>query len=263
MNIGIGDQIERLNAQYQKCLSTYDKVAFLDLCTVLRVLTEYKNEIDKKCPEISFEKLLYPKRLKKILTRDYVYFNLLNGLTTSAFKKEPDGGIDILAGRTVGCHGMFTDIQDNADGSITMFSYCITYYDLSTSNIKKMDYDNKRGQVKKVKFSEYMQHPAIRFKSDKYSITEISQEQLIKRVANEYHATHNSSYFKRKGNKKKNNRYSLVVMDLMKNHECLGLPVPYFVLLHTAQTILEGFKKIQSPKVATPIDKDKMLITRF
>jgi len=230
-------QLERLKRHYKPSLEHYDSISFLDLAHTLRVWTEIIDGIDKIHGKFTFKKSVLTKSLKKILHgSEYAYAYLPDGLTTSAVASDEIYGRNIFSGPKIEKFsvGGLLKIEENHD--LTLAQFLLIYRVLSPKEIKLLNEESKSVPIEKVSFSKYMESPAIHFQFSGQQQRNISNKELIKRIANEYEASHADLT---DTNFKLNNAFSEPVKRLME-YTCAQLPLPYFILLHIAGTIIDN-----------------------
>ena len=224
--------LERLKRHYYLSVKYYDKVSLYDLAHVLRIWTEVKGGIDEKYGMVTFKKNIRTRSLKKIFSgSDYVYAYLPGGVTTSA-----NSGRVIFGGSYVGKMSVGGKIEIHENKDLTLYQIFMIRKVLSPDEIKLLSDESKRVPIEKVSFSRYMESSAINFQFLNCKLNSISNEKLVKRIANEYEASHagyNDTMFKT------NNHYSEIVESLM-GYKVGQLPLPYFVVLHIAKTIVDN-----------------------
>lgn len=231
-------QLERLRRHYQSSVNHYDAISFLDLAHTLRVWTEVKSNIDQLGVN-SFKKGILTKKVKKVLTgSEYAYAYLPDGVTTSAVATGEIGGRNMIHGPQADKFSVATlmKIENNRDLSIAQF--LMVYRVLAQEEMTILNDESKNVPIETVSFSKYMESPAIYFQFSGHDPKHISNEELIKRIANEYEASHADST---DTNFELNNVFSEPVKNLM-GYGCAQLPLPYFVLLHIANNIITNLE---------------------
>lgn len=233
-------QLERLKRHYQYSLNHYDRISFLDLAHTLRLWTEIKIGIDQLTHGAIFKKGILTKKIKKIITgSEYTYTYLPGGITTSATATGENNGRIMIHGPSREKFSALTLMNIEKNKDLTISQFLMTYHVLSEEDMKTLDYEIKNIPIEKVSFSKYMESPAIHFQYSNVKSRHISNEDLIKRVANEYEASHASNA---DTNFDLNNVFSDPVKRLME-YGCVQLPLPYFVLLHISKSIIENLEK--------------------
>ena len=232
-------QLQRLKRHYQASIDRYDAISFLDLAHTLRVWTEVKDGVEQLHNEPTFKKGILTNSVKKILTgSEYAYAYLPDGVTTSAAATGEIGGRNMIHGPMVDKFSAATLMKIENNGDLTIAQFLVVYRVLSQEEIKILNDESKKVPIEKVNFSKYMELPAINFQFSGHDPKHISNEELIKRIANEYEASHADPT---DTNFDLNNVFSEPVKKLMK-YGCAQLPLPYFVLLHIARNIIENFE---------------------
>lgn len=228
-------QLERLKRHYRHSLEHYDSISFLDLAHTLRVWTEMIDGIEKIHSKSTFKKSVLTKSLKKILHgSEYAYAYLPDGVTTSAVATGEIDERNIVSGPKIEKFSIGTLLKIEENHNLTLAQFCLIYRVVSPEEIKLLNDESKSVPTEKVSFSKYMESPAIHFQFSGQQQRNISNKELIKRIANEYDASHAHPT---DTNFKLNNVFSEPVKRLME-YECAQLPPPYFILLHIAGTII-------------------------
>jgi len=216
---------------------SYDIISFLDLAHSLRVWTEYKNSSEAGFENKVFKKSVLTKNYKKILRNgEYVYGYFPDGVTTSAGLNK---GL-LFKGPFKGIFSIGSLFKTEINGNLTISDFMMISKVLSEKDIKTLDKESKNVPILKVKFREYMESPAIYYKFDNTPSKSITVDELIKRVANEYDASHISSD---NNQSEYRNQFSGLVKTLME-YTCAELPLPYFSLLHISKNIIDNFGKL-------------------
>jgi len=231
-------QLERLKRHYEDSVKHYDIISFLDLAHTLRVWTEIKQGIDNSYPTLLISKAVVTKSLKRILKgSEYVYTFLPDGITTYAIATGESNSRNIFYGPYIDKFSAGGMVRINQDGSMSVSQYSLINRVLSGEEIKNLDFESKNVPIEKISYSKYMESPAIYFQFKNWAPNYISNKELIKRVANEYDASHANA---EDTNFEINNAFSEPVKKLME-HGCMKLPLPYFVLLHIAKTVIDTY----------------------
>lgn len=228
--------LERLKRHYSLSKNFYDKPSLYDLAHILRIWTEVKHGIDNKYSIPIFNKSIHTKSLKKIFKNsEYIYTYLPSGVTTSASKYDKP----IFSGPYTDKFSTGGAIELHENKNLTFYQFYITNKVLSPDEIKILSDKSKTIPIEKVSFSKYMESTAIYFKFPNCKQNSISNEILIKRIANEYEASHPDStdtgYIVNKA-------HSECVAKLMM-YKIYKLPLPYFVALHIAKNIIDNLDK--------------------
>lgn len=230
-------QLERLKRHYFTSLNHYDKISFLDLAHSLRIWTELKSRIDIIVPEPIFKKAIITKTTKKVFSHsEFVYSYFLDGVTTSAAATKEINGRNVIYGPEINEFSVCTLLKIETNQDLTLAQFSLIKRELSEHEVYLLNDESKKTAIKKVNFSSYMNSPAAYFRFSGCCAKNISNEELIKRIANEYEASHADS---EDTNFQPSNSFSLPVRELMK-YGCACLPLPYFTLLHIAKNIIEN-----------------------
>jgi len=232
-------QYTRLKRHYDSAIKNYDTVSFLDLSHTLRVWTEIKNKVTKIKNDNVFQIAILTKNFKKLLTGgSYAFCHLPAGVTTNSVNKNELNQQEIISGPAAEKFSVGTFVKFDNDTSMTLAQFFVIYRILSPKEIKTMSDETHKMQIQKVNFSKYLESPAIKFNMENSNATCISNEELIKRIANEYDASHPSNG---DSDFEVVNIFSGPTKKLMQ-YKCAKLPLPYFVILHIAKNILEHFE---------------------
>jgi hypothetical protein len=232
-------QLERLERHYQSSINSYDVISFYDLAANLRFWTELKGNIEQKCNEKIFTISTFTNNLKKIFRgTEYVFCCLPNGVSTSAVATGENNGRLAVEGPIIGKFTQAVNFKVEKNGDLTINQFIMLYKDSSSNEVNVLKNETKRIPTEIVTFSKYLESSAIYFRFPGLEPKNISNNELIHRVANEYEGTHPSP----KDTKfKVNNIFSKPVNRLMQ-YRCAELPLPYFVLLHIAKNIIDNFE---------------------
>ena len=226
-------QIKRLEKDFKEALREYNIVSFLNLASTLRVWTEMKEEADIFFKEKLFSVGIFTRKIKSVISGVEFTFSSFPENINIPFVKINNRKISIVhSGPKINSScsiGSMFKIEE--DRSLTISKFLISY-----KAIDDADYLILRNQLEnqsnsKFNFSGYLASPIIHFQFPGCNPKNISCENLIKRVANEYGASH----FRK--DSRINNIFSEPVERLMK-FSCMELPLPYFSLLYIAKTIL-------------------------
>jgi hypothetical protein len=231
-------QLNRLKRHYDSSINTFDFISFLDLAHTLRIWMEIKDGIEKLYNIPTFKKIVITKTFKKLINN-----------SGHAFAYFPDGvKISTKNGSLISKKVGYGPLKDSSTNSIyfyygineiTLYQYLIVYRNFSENENKILDEELKNVNTELVTFTQFMKSPAIYFQIPGHNPKNISNEELIKRIANEYQASHADS---KDTNFQINNIYSGPVNYLM-GYGCLErLPLPYFVLLHIAGNIIKNLE---------------------
>ena len=227
-------QLERLKRNFNDSIKRYDIVSFLDLVHSLRVWTEMYDESDVKGDK-TFKVSKPPKKLMKLIKRgDFIFMHLPQSVITYAADKKYIGMREIISAPkgkkgAVACwasFGLYGDLT--VDLIYTSSNYA------SDEEVKQLHKGTINIPTEKLSFYHYMKRPLLYFRMKDYEPSYISREQLVKRLANEYSASH-----AKKDNSDLDNMFSGPVRKFM-DYKCAGLPLPYFAILHVANDIIQN-----------------------
>jgi len=230
-------QLERLKRHYIQSIGHYDSISFLDLAHALRVWTEVKNGIEAVYNKAVFKKGIVTNKLKTIFRNaEFAYAFLPEGITTSAIATGEAEGREIVSGPNIEqfTWGGLVKIEANRD--LTLAQFFLIYRSLSNEELSLLFNESKNIPITKVSFSKYMDSPAAYFEFFGNQPKQISNEELIKRIANEYEASHADVH---DTGFVLNNCFSEPIKRLM-DYRYARLPLPYFILLHIAKSIIDG-----------------------
>lgn len=235
--MSVQTQLKRLKRHYEQCVKSYDYIGLLDLSHTLRVLGEMTEEIDDSSDKV-FKIIKPSKKFTRLLKRSlHIYMRIPEAVTTYAvdskgdmrpqffFPKEWQGYSDYKM------FGVFK--TGETPNEIKFYNICL-HNRLTSEEEKRLEEYEKRSTIEKLKFSHYIKRPFIYFKMKRHDPTHITREQLIKRLANEYDASHPG-----KKNHQSKNKFSGPVREFM-NIKLANLPMPYFAILHIAKDIIEN-----------------------
>lgn len=232
-------QLDRLKKHYEQSLNHYDIVSFLDLSHTLRIFTEIKDGIDNIISEPVFKKASFNNGLKRIIkSPEFIFIYLPDGVTTSAGATKEIASREIFGFNSDVDYTNGTLFKIESNGDLTISHFLITQKVLNQKEINSLDREVKNIPIGSLSFSGYMNSPAIYFKFIDNDPLFITNEELIKRIANEYEGSHAD---KEDTNFEINNKFSEPVSILMK-YSCAKLPLPYFVLLHIAKNIIKNLE---------------------
>lgn len=236
-------QLERLKRNYDHSLKTYDAISLLELAASLRIWTEMAETIDSLLDEKKFQRFPISRNIKKILRgSEYSYSYLHNGVTVSSAATKEKSTRTLMS-------GPFKDraftvsslIKVEQNGDVTVSEYMLVYRKFSDYESNMLAREVKNKEQVNISYAEYLQAPAIYFQIGNHVPNHITNAELIKRVANEYGASHS---VKNSSSEEFSNRFSAPVKELMQ-YNVSSLPLPYFVLLHIAQSIINGVDKAE------------------
>lgn len=267
----IEDGIIRLKRHYQICKNGYDRAAFKDLAHTLRVWMDMKNEVDRYLTHMRPTSKFINFSILPILNRsvrDYeyvvVYFpkRVIVDFASTDFAKDlpvenslvnitshPQGAL--YAENRFDSHAPKFPILDNPffykdspNESLAGVRYDGYYqfsseYWISVAKTKTLPLNDIKGYVefRKVKFGVWVNSIAVRINYNvdgKLVLHDISRENIIRRVANGFGASHPS------GGYEIQEPVSAPINRLME-YKIFGIPTPYLILLKIAQDILNEF----------------------
>lgn len=230
-------QYDRLRRHYTANLNGYDQIALLDLAHALRIFTEIPELIDNKYGP----KLLsanFNAGMKKIMRgAEFAYCCL------------PEDGVTVKA--KIGWNGVFEFHGPNndhfsiggminleANQRISIKEFFLVYRELSSVEVRLLNDYSQTVTYTELGLKDYLDAIAVRFQFANELPKHISRIELIKRVANEYDASHSSHPDKPDDFI---NRFSAPVQRLMQ-YSCADLPLPFFVLMHISKNILTSLE---------------------
>lgn len=234
--------IERLRRHYEHSIHTYDLISLLDLSHSLRMWVDLKSTLPSINPKfnssLSF-KTEHPARkvVKEVALSEYVFCYMPEGTITHASNGEL---VAKVSGDETAKYSAGGRFMRNEDDSII-----IDYLFYSTKLLDpKFGHALEHGRVSRCNFAVWLSSEAVRYRfkdeNNNFVKSSISREMLIKRIANAMDGSHPSIA----SQESDANRFDEHIEFLMK-FKCGGLPLPYFILLHSAQTILSKI----TPKV--------------
>ena len=231
-------QLERLRRHYETSFRTYDEISLLDLSHALRIWADLKSTLPQTIPAFAstsvFKSAIPAKKVMKLAREHrHVFAYMPGGVLTHAANGQFAAGPD-----SEGPQGQFSigcSVKMNTDGSMELKNFSWIALALEGSAIKALEaVDVSRGN-----FSQWMGAEVVRLgyldERDTLVRISISREQLIRRVANTLDGSHPSSEQKLA---EAENRLDAPVRELLK-FKMGSLPVPYFILLKSAQDILD------------------------
>ncbi|MCH6257414.1 hypothetical protein MLD52_12715 [Puniceicoccaceae bacterium K14] len=234
-------QLKRLKRHYEHSVQTHDHISFLDLATVLRVWTEISNELSEQAEHkrnFFFKTASAHKNVKRI-SKDspYVLSYFGTGTKTYAHNGNIANGPGMEPGKPMSVGASLKMNSD--DGALELRSF---YYVGLVIAENKMRFLNSPS-VKKNTIYGWMGSEVVRsqfLNNDGELISaSIPRNTLIKRVANTLDATHNSGGTKRD----KENKFDPHI-DFLLKHNVGAIPLPFFILLNTAQEIISYFNHL-------------------
>jgi hypothetical protein len=234
-------QLERLRRHYEASVRTYDEVSLLDLSNALRIWTEVKTTLPKKYPgfdtTIAFKSATPTKPLiQQARGHRYVFVFMADGVITYA----ANGHLGSTPYQEED-FSMACKIKENTNGSLELSNFC---WVSALLDGEKLTSKWANANISRGNYAQWMGAEVARLgyidESGNLTSTMLSRENVIKRVANILQGSHASPEQTELGLK---NRLDSPVLELMK-FKMGGLPVPYFILLKTAQDILELAPKL-------------------
>jgi hypothetical protein len=234
-------QLQRLRRHYENSLKTYDPISFLDFAHTLRIFADLSESKEDLFTQSSFIRPNFNKTFKKVFAScEYFYVYLPpEGVRTSAVATKELEGRMITSGPASEKFSVLSSTKIEPNGDLSIRSYGIANNVLSAEKRKALYDAEQEIQLRKVNFTNYMNAPAAHFRFQDINISTLSNKQLIQRVANEYEASHPHADDSKKYIV---DAASPIVKKLM-DHTCAQLPLPYFILLNIADTILNATNK--------------------
>lgn len=196
--------------------------------------------MDAIVPAEVFDRYIRTGRLKSLIkSKEYVFTYLPGGLSTKAavMNNSPDSNV-------VACPLPATEfsfgysVVDENEGPCCR-EYWVTHKQMPQSEVTLLYEESTHVPIRKTSFSEYLESPIIYFRFPGSEMNTISPRNLIHRTANEYEASHATA---EDTLWQGNDPYSFPVKRLME-YTCIGLPLPYFVLLHVAKQIIQNYEQ--------------------
>jgi hypothetical protein len=231
-------QLERLRRHYEVSVRSYDEVSLLDLSHSLRIWADLKTTLPTEAPAfaktIAFRSALPAKKVMRI-ARQYrhIFAYMPGGVVTRASSGQVVSGPDLEGPNgqvTVG-----TALKVNTDGSIELKNFSYVGSALEQPLIKALGGED----VSRGNYSQWMGAEVVRmgYLTERGELlrTSISREELIRRVANTLDGSHPSA---RMSDDSQTHPLAQPVSILLQ-YKVGGLPLPYFILLKSAQDILE------------------------
>jgi len=228
----------RLKRHYDDAVKTYDHISFLDLSHSLRMWTEIKSELASFDPKFSTAKYFKSARparkiIKAARSCDYVFAYMPGGVITYANQGQiasvPAGDKKYSLGVSVRKGPTHTELKN--------FSYVSKLLDepvrkaLSNEVSSRLSHTDWLG-------SEVVRLARSTSTNPIHPIT-ISREMMIKRTAN----TLDGSHPRKNDMMEPENKYDAPIHYLLE-FKMGGVPLPYFILLKTAQDILGTIPKL-------------------
>lgn len=228
-------QYERLRRHFEIAVHTYDPVSLLDLAHTLRVWADTKSLIRSEAPEFARSirfKACHPSRRATILlkSREHVYSLFADGVVTYASQGQDIVGI-LESTRNRNDAEVSVKFRE-VDKGLMVSSYAYWTGKIETS---RDDLFGDQG-TKHCTYEQWLDsrvvlgampagHGVMPFS--------LSLENLIRRVANEFNASHPAGLDVPAPAKQASQ-----VTHYLFGHVVAGLPLPYFLLLKAAHDIL-------------------------
>lgn len=229
--------LKRLQRHYELAVRTYDEIALADLSHILRIWSEMKSDLVRIIPSLSSSREFragYPtKHVRRILAgHEFVLSYLPEGTITFASKGDLIQ-LPQIWGTTPGT--LATTVKVNDDHSVEMKQFVAVRTKLVEEQVNSLS----KWDTKCFGYQAWFSTEAVRVGTSKVGgngmFESISRDELIKCVANKYGGSHSGLVTDERG---KASKFDSTVAYLMEFHWG-GLPLPYFVLLKTAQDILD------------------------
>jgi hypothetical protein len=233
-------QVERLQRHYVHSVNTYDQISLLDLSHVLRVWADLK--LSNHLPPVfettlAFKSAIPIKKLVRSLrNRRYILLSMPHSVQTKASNNElgfTGDGVQAGGNATVGASARF-----NIDGSLDIDAYYYIEGEIDSAQRELLGKcETSRGNYKQWLGAEVVRL-SVSGIDGRITPMSISRENLIRRMANTMDASHPSDL-------QENNNGNPIdaALAFMMRQSVAGLPVPYFLLLKTAQDILKFVSK--------------------
>lgn len=230
-------QLARLKRHYEHTRDTYDAVSLLDLAHALRVWAEMASTLETDYPAFTatsrFKTATVQKKVAKASRGVPFVFAYLGG---QAFSRAANGSIAAYA--DIGQDTEFTlsaSIKKAVDG-VHVGHYAYVERSLLQPIIRAAGSET----VTRVNYTQWLAGEAVKLsRRDEHGVLlptlSISRHMFIKRVSNTMGASHPESDA---GKTQYVNSFDAPIQALMR-HKIADLPLPYFVLLKSAQDILE------------------------
>lgn len=232
-------QLERLKRHYETAVSNYDEVSLLDLSHVLRIWTELKKSLKDSHPKFSEKKIFKTstpgrKIIKEARGFEYVF----------AYMPSP-----VITYANDGCFLSVPDTNKKEASASVVMKQTPHHFEIRNFSVifksfnRSLYAERKQETIKSHNFINWLGAEAVKgafFNENKeYKEFSISREMIIKRVANTLDGSHASN----SEEAVYNNKFDAPVHYLLK-YSVGGLPLPYFILMKTAQDILGNSKHL-------------------
>lgn len=226
--------LKRLRRHYDHSVNTYDDASLLDLSHVLRIWAELKTPLqevnDKFRTSLSFRSESPVRKLLRTLNQhEYVFSYFPGGVVTNAHKGKvlsvPKRFYEGAAGSKIK--------KDFNPGTFLYFYFTAPQLD---QEYWKLIENTK---TTRCNYANWLGAEAVRLcyknKADQLENVHISREVIIKRLANTMDGSHPSL-----GKDENDESKFDEPIKFLREFECGGLPLPYFILLKIAQDILRN-----------------------
>lgn len=231
-------QYNRLRGAYSLNKDGYDPVAFLNLAATLRIFTEMPERIDTlyspKIPSAKFDTGMW----SIFRGTEHVYFRLPEDGVTVKANVGHGGTIDFSGpNKHSFSSGGLIDIEP--DQGVVIKEFFMIKKVLLPEEVRRLGVFSKTMSSEMLNMTKYLNSFAIRFHFVNEKVKYISRTDLIRRIANEYGASHSNLADKTDSYV---NPFSKPVERLMQ-YSCFDLPLPYFVLMHISKNILASLEE--------------------
>ncbi|WP_299768145.1 hypothetical protein [uncultured Pseudoteredinibacter sp.] len=235
--------LTRLDKHLQHARKTYDLVSLSDLSHSLRIWTEIIEDLESSFEPVKLKKPFKhqsPARKfsKAIKRHEHVVCYMEGGVKVFCAKGEVLSDEPIPDGVDFSISGKFA--TSDKEGWADMHSY---YRVMGTTLSEGENHSFNSPKSKRLLFREWMNAEICRVQfsapSGQLDSLQISRTNLIKRVANSFGGSH-AHPTEQEDN---GNRFDKPISRLM-NTCLLGLPLPYFLLVHTGHLITENIPQI-------------------
>lgn len=234
-------QLRRLRRHYDIAVTSYDEVSLLDLSHVLRIWTELKNPLMEISPAFSNKKIFKTslpgrKLIKEARNCEYVFAYMPGGVITYA-----NNGFLLSVPQEKGKELSVGISMQQFPNKCELKNFSVIFKGFGRS----LYAERKQETIKSHTFTNWLGAEAVRCayfnERGEYKQLAISREMLIKRVANTLDGSHHSNS---EGDAVEN-KFDAPVRHLL-GYGIGGLPLPYFILMKTAQDILNNSDAILS-----------------
>ena len=231
--------LNRLRRHYDTALNYYDEAALLDLSNILRIWTEMKNPLKEISPKFSAQKIFKTsmpgrKIIKLSHNLEYVFAYMPTPVVTCA-----NNGKSLSVPVDKSKEFSASIIMNQKDDRLEIRNFSA----IGKSFRGSITAERNQEIIKSHTFINWLGAEAVRCAylddNDEYKEYAISREMLIKRVANTLHGSHYSTM----EDNSTLNKFDAPIHHLLK-FKVGGLPLPYFILMKTAQDIIYNSNKI-------------------